>query len=304
MVCNVGCDSDDDPGIDITGTWIGERSYYNPAAGIKYQYIYLTFNSNGTVDLEYQGPASSAYGTLYYNVSGNKVICRGVYVSTYDDEPTTDYMLTLEIRGNTLVPLNHFTNFVLTRNGEGLDDGDDNDESGEGDDVAKADIIKKIQQAMNPTVSYSEYEFNVVLNSNVEREFRDKSVKYFLKGYLDDYSTNTSKQIYGSEKQRIWGGFDGVYQFQYTSIADYELCSDYVVRLDMFFASYNALKSKDIDLTQEEKQLYRELKAYLDEASPYDFHGEICVEIDSVLYNVFSYLYKPYDNSVTVSKIQ
>ena len=113
---------DDDITDNIVGTWYGTRSYYNPAGGTKFQYLTITFESNGTGDLEYESPVSYAFAKFTYSVRDSKVICQGAYADT-NGAVNGDFNLTLRIEGNRLIPTDRYDMFILTRDGSIETDG-------------------------------------------------------------------------------------------------------------------------------------------------------------------------------------
>ncbi|MGM9816669.1 MAG: hypothetical protein ACI304_06380 [Lepagella sp.] len=108
----------DDSGMstdDLVGNWYGKRTYTNNGA-TKSQYLYLTLKSNKTGTMEYESPVS--YSTAYFTwkVSGNKLICKGAYASTYDTDE--DWTLECLIEDNKLKPSpngGQFSEFTLTK---------------------------------------------------------------------------------------------------------------------------------------------------------------------------------------------
>lgn len=72
------CDDKNEPNADsIVGSWYGTRTYYNPAGGTKYQYLSISFESNGTETLEYESPVSYSVAKFAYEVNGNKYHVKG-----------------------------------------------------------------------------------------------------------------------------------------------------------------------------------------------------------------------------------
>lgn len=122
------CGDDDGPsgGADIVGTWYGTRSYYNPAGGTKYQYLSVTFESNGTGSLDYESPVSISKGYFTYSVSGNTVTCNGAWANSYGDIDS-NFTWTLELQGDRLLPQNMYSDFILTKDGSVETDGNGNE---------------------------------------------------------------------------------------------------------------------------------------------------------------------------------
>lgn len=121
------CSSDDDAASpDIIGSWYGTRKYNNPVSGTKYQYITITFNSDHSGTLEYESPVSVSYAIFSWSVSGSIITCRGAYADTYGDA-ASDFTMQIEIKGDRLYPLNNYSSFILTRNGDVITDGNGNE---------------------------------------------------------------------------------------------------------------------------------------------------------------------------------
>lgn len=110
----------------ITGSWYGTRSYYNPAGGTKYQYLSMSFESNGTGTLRYESPVSFSVAKFVYKISGNKITCKGAYANTYGDVES-DFTMDLSIEGDRLIPINKYQQFILTRDDSVMTDGDGNE---------------------------------------------------------------------------------------------------------------------------------------------------------------------------------
>lgn len=122
------CGDDDDGGsaANIVGSWYGTRTYYNPVGGTKYQYLSITFESNGTGSMEYEAPGSFSVAKFTYRVQGNTIVCVGAYANTYGDS-ASDFTMKIAIEGDRLVPIDKYSNFILTRDGSVMTDGDGNE---------------------------------------------------------------------------------------------------------------------------------------------------------------------------------
>lgn len=124
------CNNDEDNIIrnDIVGSWYGTRSYYNPAAGTKYQYLSMKFESNGTGDLEYTTPSSYSYAKFNYRISGSKIMCDGYFATTtYEMDSAERFEMTLSIEGDRLIPLDRYDFFILTKDDSVMTDSDGNE---------------------------------------------------------------------------------------------------------------------------------------------------------------------------------
>lgn len=122
------CDDKNEPNAtdSIVGSWYGTRTYYNPVGGTKYQYLSMSFESNGTGTLEYESPTSYSVAKFVYEVNGNKITCRGAYANTHGDVES-DFTMTLSIEGDRLIPINKYQQFILTRDGSIMTDGNGNE---------------------------------------------------------------------------------------------------------------------------------------------------------------------------------
>ena len=115
--------SDDDADIvggssqHISGHWIGEYTYYNPVGGMKSQFLYVDFNEDGSGKLEYTGPVNYAVSYFSYSVSGSTIRCVGAHGNMAEGSVTTDFEMSLRIEGDRLIPLDKYSNFILTRDG-------------------------------------------------------------------------------------------------------------------------------------------------------------------------------------------
>ncbi len=92
-------DDDGDSNVIITG------NYHHSGGGSQDQYYYFKSNGTGT----YEKDLSSTTGTanFTYKVSGNKITCKGVYTSTYNDDGAicninTDWSSSLTYSNGTL----------------------------------------------------------------------------------------------------------------------------------------------------------------------------------------------------------
>ncbi len=130
-----GCSSDDDPISDeITGTWYGTRTYYNPVGGTKYQYLTITLNADHTGNLEYESPVSYTVASFMYSVSGSTIDCKGAYANS-DGEYSDTFMITLKKEGNRLIPQDRYTSFILTKDNSVMTGSDGNEVASDYDKI-------------------------------------------------------------------------------------------------------------------------------------------------------------------------
>lgn len=112
------CSGDDDPKSsaldnDVSGTWYGTR-FYIVNGNVKFQYLTLTLDSNGSGTMIYDAPDIYSTAHFRWSVKGNNVVCRGAYANT-DGDLNDDYTLECQIKGDQLKPLNHYSLFILTK---------------------------------------------------------------------------------------------------------------------------------------------------------------------------------------------
>lgn len=125
LVALSSCGGDDDsPDFsEITGTWTGTRYYENPVSGIKSNSLEVTFNSDKTGEITYEGVTIFSYGKFQYSFSGNTISCRGVWANTNEDVDL-DFTISFRIEGERLIPIDRYQNFILTRDGSVSTNGD------------------------------------------------------------------------------------------------------------------------------------------------------------------------------------
>lgn len=117
------CSDDVSPSYDdLSGTWYGTRYYMNNGT-VKYQYITLVLNSDGTGSMEYESPVSFSAANFTWSVNGNKLVCRGAYANTYG-EMSGSYLLECKIENGRLLPIGQFSSFILTKDNSVMTDGD------------------------------------------------------------------------------------------------------------------------------------------------------------------------------------
>lgn len=117
---------DDESSADLAGIWYGTRSYYNPAAGTKYQYLTVTLDADKTGSLEYEGPNSLMMAYFKWKKSGDYVECNGVSGNS-NGEASTDFSMKMKISGDRLIPVDRFNLFILTRDNSVMTDGNGNE---------------------------------------------------------------------------------------------------------------------------------------------------------------------------------
>lgn len=121
-----GDDNESNDLSQIIGSWYGTHSYYNPAGGTKYQYLTVSFDSNGLGSLEYESPVSISFANFTYSVQRNIIKCQGAYANS-DGDWGSDFDMSLRIEGDRLIPIDRYTSFILTRDGS-VETGGDGDE--------------------------------------------------------------------------------------------------------------------------------------------------------------------------------
>ena len=178
------CDDKNEPNADsIVGSWYGTRTYYNPAGGTKYQYLSISFESNGTGTLEYESPVSYSVAKFAYEVNGNKISCKGAYANTYGDVES-DFTMTLSIERDRLIPIDKYPNFILTRDNSVMTDGDGNEI------VDQSNLLQQvwISSSGETIVMFQE-------STYIEYVLSSPFAKTYTKRYEKVYSYNAARKL-------------------------------------------------------------------------------------------------------------
>lgn len=134
------CGNEDEPSNNelaesIVGSWYGQRTYNNPASGQKFQSLSITFYQNRTGDLEYEAPTSYTAASFTYKINGDIIQCTGVRAYT-DGDVETDFTMKLRIESDRLIPLDKYSEFILTRNGSIITDSNGNELTDQSSSIA------------------------------------------------------------------------------------------------------------------------------------------------------------------------
>lgn len=178
------CDDKNEPNADsIVGSWYGTRTYYNPAGGTKYQYLSISFESNGTGTLEYESPVSYSVAKFAYEVNENKISCKGAYANTYGDVES-DFTMTLSIERDRLIPIDKYPNFILTRDNSVMTDGDGNEI------VDQSNLLQQvwISSSGETIVMFQE-------STYIEYVLSSPFAKTYTKRYENGYSYNAARKL-------------------------------------------------------------------------------------------------------------
>lgn len=185
-------DENDEPNISssaIVGSWYGTVSYYNPASGTKFQYLTITFESNGLGSLEYEAPTSYTAAKFTYTIKNGVIMCTGASANTAG-EIASDFTLSLRIENDRLIPTNHYTNFILTRDNSVETDTQGNEIKNYGDYLYKVWIhsSKEVVLVLEDGV-FTEYTL-LSANSNIYATKTTGSLSYdYRRKYITiDYS--------------------------------------------------------------------------------------------------------------------
>lgn len=121
------CNSDEDTegapdSPQIIGSWSGTQVYENPVSGTKSKHLEVTFSTDITGELTYEGVSTYSYGKFTYSISGNTISCNGVWASSNEDVDT-DFGMSLRIEGDRLIPIDRYQGFILTRDGSVVTNG-------------------------------------------------------------------------------------------------------------------------------------------------------------------------------------
>lgn len=120
------CSCNDQENNEIIGTWYGTRMYNNPVGGTKYQYLTVNFGYDKEGSLEYESPTGYTYALFTYSIKGHTIECWGTSANT-DGEVTSGFSLTLRIEGERLIPVDQYTQFILTKDNSVITDGNGNE---------------------------------------------------------------------------------------------------------------------------------------------------------------------------------
>lgn len=238
----------------LVGIWSGERVYDNPVGGTKSQYLTISFYADFTGELIYEGSVSYSTAAFVYSINGNQIVCRGAYVNS-DGDVDENYTLILNYDGRYLRSASgQFQDFVLTNGNYPIpdDDEDENDSSGNSGEVS--DLKNLVFKNVSVTAYYQEYEWHVEFRSTLEAVLPGKQIKYEVGHGID--SEDTSIRIESSHRPVIpsvsYSGNTKIismdYPLQFFFVALGNLnggdFSDAIATIEMYLASYKALKDK------------------------------------------------------------
>lgn len=188
----VSCSSDEDDNpagrADIVGSWYGTRQYNSAGGAVKYQHLTVTFENDGTGTLEYDSPSSYSAASFYYRVSGSIISCYGAHATTNGDLDT-DFEISFRIEGNRLLPQGRYPDFILTKDGSIVTDGNGNEIIDDSEALigvwlnTDGGTILDIAED-----TYDEY----VLTSSFSKEYRNVSSDRY------SYDPATKKVIFGT----------------------------------------------------------------------------------------------------------
>lgn len=296
------CSKDDGPGGDsrVVGSWYGIHSYYNPAGGTKYQYLTLTFDSDGTGNMEYESPVSYSAAKFFYKVDGNRVYCEGAYADTYGDI-ADDFTMTLRIENDRLIPENRYSMFILTRDGSVVTDGNGNEIKNPGDSDEDdggssnnddSNIRKLIKENVSVSVSYKDYDWIFYIESKLNNVLSGHTIKYGIgHGVLSDYTENvtvgTQSHSYVENNRGDVVEVNIVSPFWYYYIWGVEPQDlEIFTKCEMFYKSYRNLQNQS-SLMDYEIENMNELKKYLSQYESkmkWIYKPSVQVEIDGKFY--------------------
>ena len=115
LLCSCG-DDDQPESSSIVGEWSGTSSYNNPVGGTKFRTLNVNFSSDGSGMLEYISPVDYRVVAFTYKVKGDLISCDG-YVGSITNPDVESYSISFRIKGDRLYPQDHYTSFILTRDG-------------------------------------------------------------------------------------------------------------------------------------------------------------------------------------------
>ncbi len=156
-----------------------------------------------------------------------------------------------------------------------VDDGDGNDDGGDGN--GGVNIGALISRHVNASVSYADYVWKISCTSTMEDVLPDCRIKYGVEfGEGDYYYQSYMEQSYS-----------GRWSVEISIFIDDGACT-------LYLSSYNALneKMKTEELTDDEKELYREIVKLMDESEAKilrTYMGRVFVEINGKRYYILEY---------------
>ncbi len=156
-----------------------------------------------------------------------------------------------------------------------VDDGDDGDDDGGGN--SGGNIGALISRHVRASVSYADYVWDVSLTSTLEDVLPDYRIKYGVEfGEGGYYYQSYMEQSYS-----------GRWSVEISIFIDDGACT-------LYLSSYNALneKMKTEELTDDEKELYREIVKLMDESEAKilrTYMGRVFVEINGKRYYILEY---------------
>lgn len=299
---------------DIVGSWKGTRTYNNPVGGIKYQYLYLDFYDDGTGKMEYESPVSYSIAYFEYSVSSNIVRCKGAYADTYGDV-ASDFQMTLTLEGDRLIPNDRFPDFILTKDGSVITDGngeeikDPSDE--ESEDKVNDELSKVVKDNVKISAYYSNYYAHIKIEHTLTSIFSGKKVGYKF-AHSDKSDANEAFVIDSSDKpiaptiktdgNKVTVTIDYPFYYYYvckaldtTSYGEKQDYFEIVTSSEMNLASLKFLNEKD-NLYQSEEELKESLieilyKYELVTLGDYTIWMYITLDDKSILIGKYTILY-------------
>lgn len=215
------CSDDSEPTGGLEGSWYGTRVHYNPASGSKYQYLTVRFESDGSGSSEYEGPTVYGVAKFAYKVKGGVVQCRGVYASS-SGESDEEFEMDLRMEGDRLIPLNKYTQFILTRDNSVLTDGNGNE---------IVDQSEQLQQV------WLDKEGHTVMEIYDDKKF----IEYTLSAPFAKTYSYIREGTYWYDAARKLINFQG-YQWEILSLSSLEMS----LKRDGRIVKYKAGKDSDI----------------------------------------------------------
>lgn len=213
---------EDDYASEIVGSWSGTYTYYNPVGGQKYVYLYLTFyeDNGGKLECEHVNDYSVAY--FQWNVKGDKVYCRGAR-ATISGDLDSDFEMSLQINGLRLIPLDRYSNFILTKDGSVVT----ND---------KGEVIDHMNELLGVWINDNGTTV-IVIDENILTEYvlSDNSMEEYVK-------VNTWSFRY--DAANCWFYVDGVDKFEINALTSDKFLFNRCGTNDFF--SYTRGKANDI----------------------------------------------------------
>lgn len=98
---------------NLIGTWIGISHESRGTA-----YLTIRFNEDQTGELLLESPTGAyTFASFQYSLTGLQIQCKGASAGTIGQGTNNNFKMTLNLDNEHLIPLNQYTQFILTKDG-------------------------------------------------------------------------------------------------------------------------------------------------------------------------------------------